>query len=158
MRNRLARMLRRTANRLDPTVVNNAHTIPGMHEASEAGRRLAERAIRYAGQNSATRVNGLIETFQAPDLGVNFVKPWALHVAEGIACAAPALPNVAPPKPSLRIRIGDWLELTDLGYVLGLLTYTGAGVVLLCAPLIGSWAWIAAPMVVVAFALCWWFG
>ncbi|OMC52535.1 hypothetical protein A5742_16430 [Mycolicibacterium fortuitum] len=99
-----------------------------------------------------------METFVAPRLGVNFVQPWALRVAEGIAGSAPTLPNMAPPKPSLWRRITDWLALTDWGYGLGLFTYTGAGVVLLCAPLIGAWAWLAAPMVVVAFALCWWFG
>lgn len=52
MRNRLARMLRRTANKLDPpkpVVINcyNTTSARDMREAMEASRRLTEQAFRY---------------------------------------------------------------------------------------------------------------
>lgn len=50
-------------------------------------------------------------------------------------------------------RLGDYLDLHDLGYPLGLLCFF-AGCI---AAFFALWL-IAAPLVVVAFALCWWFG
>lgn len=47
----------------------------------------------------------------------------------------------------------DWLELTYYGYGLGLLALAGAGI----AAIFHLW-WLAAPLLIVASALCWWFG
>lgn len=57
MRNRLARMLRQAANKLDPpkpVVLNNfnINLAPGSNEAARIGEQLAARAIRY-GNNAA---------------------------------------------------------------------------------------------------------
>ncbi|WP_160110997.1 hypothetical protein [Mycolicibacterium houstonense] len=91
MRDQLARMLRQAANKLDPP-------------------KSKGQALRYSGQTAALGVEGLMETFVAPRLGVNFVQPWALRVAEGLAGARPALPNMAPSKPSLWRRILNWFR------------------------------------------------
>lgn len=80
---------------------------------------------------------------------------WTARVVEGLAGANnPSLPNCgANRKRSLRERVADWLERTDYGYGFGLLAAAGASI----AALFQLW-WLAAPLLVVAFVLCWWFG
>ncbi|WP_207550658.1 hypothetical protein [Mycolicibacterium setense] len=83
-------------------------------EAKAADRladQMGKRAIQYGGQVAGMTVPGLMETFEAPTLGVNFVQPWALRIADGIAGARPALPNMVQPKPSLWRRIMAWFGL-----------------------------------------------
>lgn len=139
---RTARLLIRQSNRLDPPVLT--------------GIKRTVRDIGYAGQTAGAAIPGLMETFVAPELGVNFTQPWAIRLADGLAGARPALPTQgAPVRRSLIRRLMDWLERTDWGYGLGLLTMVAAAVI----AFFGSpWWWISAPLVVVAFVLCWWFG
>ncbi|WP_286211764.1 hypothetical protein [Mycolicibacterium mageritense] len=125
---RVARTLIRWSCRLDPV------TLYTKGRVEQTGVDLANRTIQYAGQLAG--------------MG------WAARVVEGLAGANPSLPNRGPArKPSLRERVADWLELTDYGYGLGLLAGVGASV----AAIFQLW-WLAAPLIIAAFLLCWWFG
>lgn len=117
--------------------------------------------IRYSGQNAGIGAAGLLDAFS--DAGSQAASAWTARIATGMAGAHPDLPGrpppppidweVAKPKPTLRHRFMDWLELTYYGYGLGLLALAGAGI----AAIFHLW-WLAAPLLIVASALCWWFG
>lgn len=138
MRPRRARLLRRNRHR----------PVPGMHQSALTGIELANRTIRFAGQEAGKATAGLLETFE-PTTG------WRARIATGLAGVAPALPNAATAKKHRGIltRLADWLDRNDYGYPLGLLAYM-LGAVALC---LQAW-WLAAPLIIIAFALCWWFG
>ncbi len=57
-------------------------------------------------------------------------------------------------------RLEDWADHNDYGYPAGLLCYGGFAAALLAESFIPLpiWWWLAAPLLVIAFALCWWFG
>lgn len=62
-------------------------------------------------------------------------------------------------KPPPRRSIGDWLDLNDYGYRLGVAAYFGFWGTAIVAAAVWWPAWfIAVPLLVLAFALCWWFG
>lgn len=107
-------------------------------------KRLADRSIQYAGQTAGIAVDGILDMAKIP--------PWATHVSITMpdAGTSPAFPNADK---RLYTRIADWLDLNDYGYGLGLLFAIAGGV----AAIFEVW-WAAAPLVVAAFALCWWFG
>lgn len=151
MRTAVAHGLRRTArrlikwsNKLEPHF-EHVHTAFGT-SGRQAGADFA-RQIQYSGQAAGAAIPGLMETLDTS---------WQSRIAAGLAGAHPALPNQGAPVRRSRItRLMDWLERTDWGYGLGLLTMLAAAVI----ALFGSpWWWISAPLVFVAFALCWWFG
>ena len=82
----------------------------------------ADRAIRYAGQIAGIGAQGILDTTLGPT-----------------------------DKPRSE-RFMDWLECTDAGYGLGLLSGLSAAFALVFGP-----AWIAALLLGAAFTLCWLF-
>lgn len=75
------------------------------------------------------------------------------YSSEVAAIGAAGVVETLTNPPSRGDEIHFWLVTLDLGYRAGLAAYAG----FLAAIFFQLW-WLAAPLLVIAFTLCWWFG
>jgi hypothetical protein len=92
---------------LDTALNLGAAAVPGLGQAAQTGVKLANRAIKFAGQATAIGIQGLEQTF-LPTGGSQLAEnSWFSKILGGIAGAAPALPNMAGKKASAPDKQGQ---------------------------------------------------
>lgn len=88
MKRTIARALRRMANRLEPP---KAHVVNAVYVAAQERQAKARRNLLQAEQRLAEARVASVGRIAAEA----FEKSWATKILDGIAAAAPALPNMA---------------------------------------------------------------